>query len=229
MIPACFFPDPLPKDLITVPCCLKCNREFSFDDVWARNVINMRQDVAIQPRLDGVRKKMFANLAKPRSRKLNAMLVRLTQRRTVRLPSGLILPGQYVVNVDRQRLLRWCQRVLRGLYHHEHGYPMTPDLVTTVGFGEDHSEFVTECVSWLQPRLLRRAGDGIVAYKWVACPDMPEASVWCLEFYRCMVLLGFVHRPITTRNGARQSHEVDPKTDARVVRRPREGSDPPRD
>jgi hypothetical protein len=197
VIPACFFPDPLPTDLITVPCCLECNGKFSFDDLWARNLIAMRQDVDIQPRLDGLRRKMFINLAKPGSRKLNAMLARLTRRRDVRLRSGVIMPDQYVVDVDRPRLVRWSQRVFCGLYNHEHGYPMPPEMMITVGFGEDFPEFVTECVSWMQSRPLRTSGDGIVAYKWVACSERPEASVWGLELYRCMFLLGFIHPPIS--------------------------------
>jgi len=140
---------------------------------------------------------MFANLAKPSNHKLRAMLARETQRLAVRMPSGVILPDQFVVNIDRQRLIRWCERLFRGLFYHECGHRLPPNYEISVALGEDLPAMVQECVAWFRTRPLRKSGDGIVEYKWASHPEKPEASVWCLEFYHCAVIIGIVHPPFT--------------------------------
>jgi hypothetical protein len=47
--PKNLFPDPKPSNLITVPCCLRCNQKAAKDDEYFRTVITMREDIAKHP------------------------------------------------------------------------------------------------------------------------------------------------------------------------------------
>lgn len=188
--PRCFFPEPLPLDLITVPCCLRCNGEFSTEDLYARSVFNMRQDVAIQPKLSGVQEKMLRTLARPSMKGIRRKLAQSMRRGDVRLASGVILPDQHYFIVDKPRLLRWSERIIRGLYCHELGHPLPADLAITPGLGDEQPELVRQFAGWLRERPLRKAGHGIVEYKWMAAPDKKEASFWCVEFYHCVTVIG---------------------------------------
>lgn len=193
--PKCFFPEPLPVDLITVPCCMNCNSQFSSEDQYAHSIIAMRRDVQAQPRLGSVHQRLLRGLDRPRALWFRTMLALAMRRGPVQLPSGVWMPDQDYVLIDKQRMLRWVERVVRGLYAFETGAPLPSSLAVTPALGESHPEELATCVGWLRGESLWSAGSGVVEYKWMRCADEPRASVWCIEFYRVVPMLGFV-RPI---------------------------------
>ena len=108
------------------------------------------------------------------------------------MPSGMIVPDQHWFVVDKPRLLRWTARIIRGLYCYEHGHPLPVGLAITSGLGDEQPELVKQFVGWLLDRPLRKAGDGIFEYKWMALLDKEDASFWCVEFYRCVSIIGII-------------------------------------
>lgn len=190
--PKCFFPAPLPSDLITVPCCPSCNAMFSPEDQYAHSVIAMRQDVQVQPRLRHVHEKLLRGLERVQALPLRTMLAKAVRRGPVRSSGGLWLPDRDYFLVDRERLLRWATRLMRGLYAHETGGPVGDELRVRPILGEDHPEFLRTCVGWLASRPLRSAGSYVIEYKWMSLPDEPRASLWCVQLYRVMPVLGII-------------------------------------
>ena len=193
--PKCFFPDPLPTDLITVPSCIKHNVNFSTDDLYVRDVIVCRRDVVTQLSLSAVKAKLLRSLDAPENGKLRAMIGQTLRRGDVRLRSGLYLPDQFVFFVDKSRLLRWIERILRGLYYHEHQTMVPADFTVTPILGEEWPDLVQEWVGWFRSQRLRKSGEGVFEYKWMRIPDEPEATIWCLELYRCVPFLGCIFPP----------------------------------
>ena len=52
--PKCFFPEPLPNDLITVPSCSVCNREYGKIDEFIRDVLISLNTTENKQELDSV-------------------------------------------------------------------------------------------------------------------------------------------------------------------------------
>lgn len=200
--PQCFFPAPRPTDLITVPCCQACNGAFSRDDLYAHITIAGRQDVGVQSRFSGPVSNALNSLEKPSNQKLRSMLAKTFVQRDARLPSGVVLPDQPIMLVDAPRLRGWLQRIVRGLYYHEVNERVPEDFEVTVGFGEDHPEVVQNFVGWFRDRSLRTSGRAVFEYKWMPIPDRPEASIWCMEFYRVLTVVGFIHPRLTAEERA---------------------------
>lgn len=193
--PKCFFASPLPKDLITVPGCKECNVRFSSDDLYAHLAISSRQDVGAQPRLSGVIQGAMERFDKPRNHRLRGMMAQGLSHRDVEVRSGVIVPGQDVLMIDRPRVIRWLERIFRGLHYHETMERVPDGYTVTVGLGEDHPDQVKRCVEWFRQRPLRTCGAPVFEYKWMPMPDCPEASLWCAEFYHVMPVLGFILPP----------------------------------
>lgn len=190
--PRCFFPPPLPSDLITLPSCPPCNVQFSREDQYAHSVITMRRDVQAQPRLQRIHERLLRSLDRPQANAFRTMLAGAVRHGPVLLDSGLWLPDQDYVLVDRRRLRRWAARLVRGLYAHETGRPAGDELRVQATLGEDHPEILRTAVSWLAGQPLRSAGKGVIEYKWMSIPDELRASLWCIELYRVMPVLGFI-------------------------------------
>jgi hypothetical protein len=199
--PEGFFPRPRPKNLITVPCCRPCNEGFSMDDQYARTVIALRQDVAIQPRLIQLRQSTVASLERPENQRFRTMLAENLKHVPVRLASGIVTPPQPILFHSRRRLVGWFKRLFRGLHYHEAGASAPDDFEIEVTFGDEHPEFVAQYVQWCRSRDHRVLGDGVFEYQWMPVPDRPEASIWWIEFYHCMAVAGFIHPRLTPEEG----------------------------
>ncbi len=203
--PRAFFQQPLNCDLMTVPCCTSCNQRFSLDDQYARIIIGSRQDVLIQPRLAALMAATIRAIEKPGNSRFREMMGRRVHRGNVRIRSGVILPDQHWFEVDRGRLVRWLQRLFRGLHYHELGGPVPEGFEISVHLGEDVSELVQDCVQWFAAEPLRRSGDWIFEFKWARIPDKPQATLWCIQFYRCAVFVGFIHPALPEAEGEREA------------------------
>src|SRR5437870_4665127 len=78
-----------PPDLITVPCCEKCNKRFSRDDVYFRDVVSMRADIGDHPEARRNLEAVLRSAARPEQRKYWDGLLGGARLRDVYNPSGL--------------------------------------------------------------------------------------------------------------------------------------------
>lgn len=120
--PRCFFPEPRPSNLITVPSCAGCNDGFSRDDEIVRDILvsldTTENHAAVQNQLASNRNRSFD---RPHAAgKLKAILdsIKMVDCYT---ESGIFLKTAAAFNLDRPAVNRFLSRITRALLHHETG------------------------------------------------------------------------------------------------------------
>ena len=113
----------------------------------------------------------------------------------MRGPSGLYYGRATTYRVDLERVRRTCNRIVRGLYYNEMGRRLPTDALT-------HSEVVRpitdpkildenfENIQAVVNRPTKAIGTDLFFYKYVIAEDEPLASLWLLNFYHEILVLG---------------------------------------
>lgn len=57
--PKALFPEPRPSNMLTVPCCRKCNKSFSKDDEYFRTTLVSHVSVDTDPNAQAVNEKLL--------------------------------------------------------------------------------------------------------------------------------------------------------------------------
>ena len=106
--PECIFPDDKPDNLITVPCCTECNKEFNPLDEKMKNYLSI---IAGEKSSDAGKKSIDEIL---KSRKLRTdFLAHTKQHSSLKDDSG---NPRLLFNFNNEELDRWLVRIVRGLY-----------------------------------------------------------------------------------------------------------------
>lgn len=119
--PENLFPEPLPKNLITVPACNTCNGSFKLDDEYFRLAVTAGIDGEAYPRELAHSIAAIKKLADPKKRPFARRMLAAQHLVEVKTPAGIHLghaPGQIV---DGDRVLKTVKRTVRGLYFHHVG------------------------------------------------------------------------------------------------------------
>jgi hypothetical protein len=117
--PKNLFPKPRPVDLVTVPCCRKCQRGQSLDDEYFARMVAMRHDVGDHPSAAQLLDAVHRSFTKPDKRAFSRALLRSAKISEVYSPSGLYLGRAPTYDVDLERLCRVVKRTTLGLYFDE--------------------------------------------------------------------------------------------------------------
>lgn len=189
--PKCLFAKPRPSDLITVPCCLACNKKFERDDTYFRDCLVLDERTAHHPDAQATNKATLRGFARPRGFGYARFFLSKVGFIQVRSPSGLHLGRQGAYDVNLHRLSRVAARVIRGLYYHEQKVPLPTEWQTLAYFSEGFShlppwelaEMEREVITPTLSNPPREIGRSVLRY-WVAyASDHPHTSSWVLDFY----------------------------------------------
>ena len=189
--PKCLFARPRPADLVTVPCCLECNRSFERDDTYFRDCLALDQRTGHHPDAQAANKAVLRALARPRGLGYARFFFSKVGFVQVRSPSGLHLGRQGAYDVDLQRLSKVGARVVRGLYYHEQKTPLPVGWEAVAYFSEGFSHLPPWELNEIERTVVaptlsnspRDLGRAVLRY-WVAhAADHPHVSSWVLDFY----------------------------------------------
>ena len=205
--PENLFPKPRPSNLVTVPSCRVCNKRFSSDDEYFRTALSLTLDPAQDPRLQQIVDKALRSFKRPESVGLTRTFFNTFQNVNLRGPSGLYYGKATTYTVDLVRIRRTCNRIVRGLYYKEMGHRLPTDAFT-------HTEVVRPITD---PKILdenleniqvvvnqpaKAIGMNLFFYKYVIAGDEPLASIWLLNFYHKILVLGLTvpNQPLPPRD-----------------------------
>jgi hypothetical protein len=122
---------PYPPNIITVPACRTCNQSFQKDDEYARVVLTIdvraSRNTAAQSNLPAV----LRSLQRPDARGFLEYLMKQSSSSAV-LGSGGIPAGR-VFELDKVRLHRTGERLIRALSFSETGAPVPHGAIIRVG------------------------------------------------------------------------------------------------
>jgi hypothetical protein len=110
------------SDLVTVPCCRRCNNGASKEDQYFLVYLALRQDARQKAEHDRLWAKMLRTLKRQPASKFRQNItsgIRFVQPVT---PAGIILPHALSIRVDPPRVAKVLIRIIKGLYLHETGH-----------------------------------------------------------------------------------------------------------
>jgi hypothetical protein len=186
------FPDPKPKDLITVPACVKCNQGSSLNDEYFRAVIAIaygNNDLAAQL--------VYKNIIK-RFRKKPALLqsiVKSEKKVDVHSEGGIYLGKLPAIKCDPQRVCSVIDKIVRGLFWHETNEILGTDYcVSRTMF---NPELPDEAKDRIRSLPIKRVGDGkVFSYRYLLDQKDHRISCWFLMFFDATLFMVF-----TKQNG----------------------------
>jgi hypothetical protein len=185
--PANLFPDPKPKNLITVDCCKSCNESFSKDDeafrFWVSTSIFR----------SGAGDWIWENKVVPsfvtRNKKLVQNARNYISSQKIATPVGDI--DAPILNFPRERARRYLTRITKGLLRHFHPDYNYVDKEFSVQFlpQTPHGVDVDQLRRWtdLPTIIYDERGGGVFRFWRGFPPDAPQKGdgAWLYAFYDC--------------------------------------------
>lgn len=173
--PKSLFGRPLPKDLITVPCCLPCNREWFRHDEYFQLIMKMGVDRDKFPDAVSSSVRAINNLTRAESRRYAAYLWKSVRLR------------EHAVIADRGRIESVLRRIVRGLYYNHAKRRLPADVPFRLWPLGDSSgrergiEF--DATDWI-PALTYIGGGEFGYCLYAPRRDAPFATISMLDFYQ---------------------------------------------
>jgi hypothetical protein len=180
--PKSFFSAPRPRNLITVPACLKCNQRTGKDEDYFLATLMFSEagitQVGRQLWNERLRSMYARNIG------LRGRIARSLRHGHVSTPAGILLGRRMAIEYDPQRLEAIAAKVVRGLYFFERGAPLPGDAELYCLFLRERGHFraVEGHNHLLRPGSLQWGGT--FQYRCGFVPGNPVGSMWLLWFWR---------------------------------------------
>lgn len=183
--PKSFFSRPRPSNLITVPSCSNCNREFGKKDEIVRNLLTSFDTTEIHPAV-------INQLAEKRNRSLSRnggihslkFLLENMEQIDRYSDAGTYMGKFPAYNLDSSIVGQFLERITRGLLFHNNNigygdYSFEWKMAPTEKTYESMSD---ELKRFLGSGTYEYFGDGIFGYAGYTWPGKPR-SLWIMNFY----------------------------------------------
>lgn len=174
--PACLFPKPRPSNLITLPCCEDCQREYQKDEEYFRTNISTISDIETNEKVKEIWQTTLRSLS--RSHGLRKDVISRMAPAEIKSPSGLYFGSATGISIPQDRTKRVLRKIALGLYYHHTGSRITDDFEVDVYF--QPKEYSPDLLK--QFRYIGYFKD-VFSYGGVFTTDS-ESSVWSMSFYR---------------------------------------------
>ena len=182
-----FFPEPLPSDMITVPCCGACSESFQKDEEYVRTLIVMSHDVcqASDDALKQLVGPVTRSFARPESAGLLNAMLDVSKPVELFSSGGIFLGDTRAIPMDEGRFTNVASKIVRGLHFYETGRRLGSDYVVKVNVvATDYEQAIRilkgQEVLWSKPKAI---GDKVFQYSWAHMSSDTGLGVWLLEFY----------------------------------------------
>ena len=191
--PKSLFAKPRPKNLITVPCCRKCNNSASKDDEYFVTTIVLRRDAGEHPEAKRVSDRVWRSLRKPEAKGLNKLLLGDVEGLFYLNKQGFYEPTAGY-NVDLQRLDRVASRIVKGLFWSEYGERL-PEDYDAWAFNDSGIQGMDENQLGILRAVLGGkstiVGNKVFRYWNSIVPEDKYSSAWILRFFESVYFMCF--------------------------------------
>jgi hypothetical protein len=199
--PKCLFGRPLPENLITVPCCSRCNASFAKDDEYFRAVLLIREGVYSHPEAQKSRGALLRSLAHPEGAGFSRMMFRSFEKETPNFMSRMEDPHGPPIRyaVDRHRVTRVLRRIVRALFwrHTTVALPVSSDIMVKPHDLAEYSlnnEYGPEVTMMLVGGKADMIGDYVFWYQF-ARHEGTNFSVTLLQFFQWVTFVACTFEP----------------------------------
>ena len=213
--PKSFFPKPRPKNLITVPCCRTCHKEFTENDEYLRNYLIFSPQCRGHAAARQLQKNGLRSLQDPNAGGYSSPpFTTGNQNWPSSLGSSFAPIYGTTVARDDERIEDVIERIVVGLFWIEHDKYLPPDYAVDVVGSYDYRD-------WMFQQSIHRLqseeepvsiGGGVFQYWWSwaeeAPPEEPHRSDWLLRFYEGMTFLCKVARSQESVNPSKSASDT---------------------
>jgi len=109
------------SNLVTVPCCYRCNNTASKEDQYFLVYLAICQEAKQKQEHDRLRAKMARTLKRKEASEFRKNITKRVKFVQSVTPAGLILPPALSIPVDPRRVVEVLIRIIKGLYFREIG------------------------------------------------------------------------------------------------------------
>jgi hypothetical protein len=188
--PKNIFPKPLPENLITVPACKKCNKDFQKDEEYFRLKICLSQQTGNNSPARINRETIIRSLGRSEAMGFKNKIISDINIIPFLKPKGVIGP-RLAYYVDLNRIFRVVEKTVKGLFFHETGQRLYSPYEVKI-YSDDTLEqcppdvldelknTIIYPLAKIQPKVI---GNGIFEYRFFIAQEMPFVSVWVLTFF----------------------------------------------
>lgn len=195
--PKCLFDKSTTDNMITVPCCVRCNHEASLDDEYFRMVVSLRRDSGGHPEIQKIIPATLRAFSNPAKRGLTKSFFAKCQEIELHTPSGLFVERTEAYEVDNARLNRVARRIMKGLFYHEkqHRLPDTYDCQSMILDRSLILEYqrlgdFAALMSAISTARMKTIGRDVFNYKIRFLGDNDYAGVVLMDFFCDLTFLG---------------------------------------
>lgn len=193
--PRNLFPKPRGSNLITVPCCEFCRKGWSEDDEYFRAAILCSARVSEQTLAKSPLNSFFRSLDRSEHRKFARMIYESIDEFEIFTKGGIYLGNKPGFRIQKERIDRVTQRIIRGLFFHEKRYPVPEGYEVIAEVLQFGLEPILECfpgVRFPEPQIIQ---DGVFCYTFKETQQDPDSIIWLLLFYENLPMVGFTRVP----------------------------------
>jgi len=180
------------SNLVTVPCCRKCNSSASKDDQYFLVFIALREDAKQKPEHDRLWQKARRTLQRKEASKFRQRVTSRIKFVQPVTPTGFILPLALSIPIDGLRVIEVVIHIVKGLYFHETKTRL-PDTYRVIAHDvlalqnpplermRELSQIGT-LIGQLQTTPRKIVGKAF-AYHWASNPAERTNTMWLLDFF----------------------------------------------
>ncbi len=183
--PKCFFPSPRPSNLIAVPCCCVCKKDYEKYDEPVRNLLTSLETTenhpGIRDQIAGKRNRSY--LRKEGKSRLQHMLnsIKFIDRYS---PGRIYLGKHPAFDLDQEVMDRFMERTTRALLYKENSISCVGCKIEwrMAPSGKDFGSMPAELKAFIASGNLREIGNNVFTYVGYYCPGRAR-SLWIMSFY----------------------------------------------
>ena len=194
--PKALFPEPRPSNMLTVPCCKKCNESFSKDDEYFRTALVSHASVGTDPNAQAVNEKLLRSMRRPEAAAMASAIRKSLHVVDIISRGGIYLGRSPAIKVNAGRINRITDRIARGLFYIIHDYPVPKGSEVKCAFSFKNTvfSFPDEFIAlykgyWKQPETI---GENVFSYSYALCVDDPNGMLFIYWFYGNLWFYGYI-------------------------------------
>lgn len=183
--PRSFFPKPRPDNLITVPCCNRCNGMYGKDDERIRNLLTSLEETEQHPGIqDQIAEKRNRSFLRKEGRNNVRHILESVELVDVYSPEGIFLGRHPAFDLDQKVMDRFVERMTRALLFHENAVEFVGGQVEwrMAPKEKDFESMSPKMKAFLASAELKEIGDNVFTYVGYYYPGK-AGSLWVMHFY----------------------------------------------
>lgn len=182
--PKCFFVKPFPSDLITVPCCSQCNREYGKIDEYMRNILISLETTETIPELEQNRQKFRRSFSRKESERLLLKIGSRIKPIDIYSKGGIYLGQKPAFDLNNEDADKFFERIARAFLFIENDLEyFKANINWKKSFDEEtFNNLPTEMKLLLKRGFKKSLGNGLVKYIGLWWEEK-ITSLWFINFY----------------------------------------------